>query len=408
MNDAGRGSKPYEGIRVLDFTQVIAGPVAAQLLNASGAEVIKIEAPGTGDQIRHMVLSSRQDRTRDSAAFNVLSRGKRSVCLNLKSEAGRQVALQLAAQCDVLIENFRPGVMKRLGLDYESVKAVRPDIIYCSVSGYGQTGPLATRPAYDSAIQAASGMMSNTGHPETGPTRTGFTPVDVSAGMMAGFAISSALFRRERTGKGQRLDVAMLDAATMLQITSVAASLDDGGSPGLNGNASPAHSLTADCFPTSDASLLLSALTPRHGYAVMKCLNLPEAFWDEYRGLPADSERARQLHHQVSERFASQSSAYWIEQFEPLGIVFERVNSVREATELEQHSFRSILEPAQPEGRRRLYGGAFVANEDGPGFDGAQPPALGEHTEEVLERFGFTRDQIKTLTDAGAFSSDDA
>ncbi len=407
MNDASGSRKPYEGIRVLDFTQVIAGPVASQLLNASGAEVIKIEAPGTGDQIRHMVLSARQDRSRDSAAFNVLSRGKHSVCLNLKSEAGRQTALRLASQCDVLVENFRPGVMKRLGLDYESVKAVQPDIIYCSVSGYGQTGPLASRPAYDSAIQAASGMMSNTGHPETGPTRTGFTPVDVSAGLVAGFAISSALFRRERTGEGQRLDVAMLDAATMLQITSVAASLVDGGSPGLNGNASPAHSLTADCFPTSDASILLSALTPRHGHTVMQCLELPEALWDEYRSLSADSERARQLHHQVSERFASESSAYWIKKFEPLGIVFERVNSVREATELEQHAYRNIIEPVQPEGQRRLYGGAFVANVDGPGFNGAQPPALGEHTDVVLERFGFSAGEVKSLADAGAFSNDD-
>ncbi len=411
MSNAGSTGKPFEGIRILDFSQVIAGPVASQLLNASGAQIIKIEAPGKGDQLRSMVLSPHQDRSRDSAAFNAVNRGKQSICLDLKSAPGRQVALRMAALSDVVIENFRPGVMSRLGLDYASIKAVRQDIIYCSLSGYGQTGPLSARPAYDSAIQAASGMMSNTGHPETGPTRTGYTPVDVSAGMLAGFAVSSALLRRERTGEGQYLDVAMLDAAMMLQVTSVAASLDDGGSAGLNGNASPAHSLTADCFPTKDGSILLSALIPAHGHAVMRCLNLPESIWDEYRQLPADAAQAIQYHQQVGAVFASKESAYWADQFLPLGIAFERVNSVREATELEQQAFRNILDRPKPVERsgptahRATYGGAFMANADGPDVNGADSPALGEHTQNVLETLGFKAEEIAALSSAGAFGA---
>jgi len=413
---AGNGqTRPFSGYRILDFSQVIAGPVATQLLNASGAQVIKIEAPVKGDQLRHMKLSKGQDTSRASSTFTAINRGKRSICLNLKSPSGQATALRLASACDVLVENFRPGVMTRLGLGYEAMKKARADIIYCSVSGYGQAGPLSKRPAYDSAIQAASGMMSFTGHPETGPTRTGYTPVDVSAGLLAAFAISSALLRRERTGLGQQLDVAMLDAASMLTMTGLTGYLDDGSTPSLMGNASPAHCLTADCFEARDGYLMVSAITPPHGEAVMRSLGLPTSIWHEYLSLDADTAGARQLREQVCNAFRAETIEHWGARLQADGIAWERVNTIAQAGDLEQHKHRRLIEPVPgleetsnpakhtAAGGRRTFGGAFLADADGPDCSGATTPLLGGETNAVLTELGFTATEIQTLAEAGAF-----
>ncbi|MFK7962920.1 MAG: CaiB/BaiF CoA transferase family protein [Burkholderiaceae bacterium] len=415
-SDANNGqTRPFSGYRILDFSQVIAGPVASQLLNASGAQVIKVEAPIKGDQLRHMKLSKGQDTSRASSTFTAINRGKHSITLDLKSAAGQATAKRLASACDVVVENFRPGVIDRLGLGYEVMKQARPDIIFCSVSGYGQTGPLSKRPAYDSAIQAASGMMSFTGHPETGPTRTGYTPVDVSAGLLAAFAISSALLRRERTGLGQQIDVAMLDAASMLAMTGLTGYLDDGSTPALMGNASPAHCLTADCFKASDGYLMVSAITPPHGEAVMKCLGLPANIWHDYLPLAADSEAAEQLRQQVNQAFETQTIDHWGHLLQAQGVAWERVNTVAEAGDLAQHQHRSLIERVPPRedddnpaqhtapGGRRTFGGAFLADADGPEFSGATTPILGNATESVLREIGLSDEEVKSLADAGAF-----
>lgn len=413
---AGNGqTQPFSGYRILDFSQVIAGPVASQLLNASGAQIIKVEAPVKGDQLRHMKLSPGQDTSRASSVFTAINRGKRSICLDLKSESGQATALRLAAACDVVVENFRPGVMERLGLGYDVIKKLKPDIIYCSVSGYGQTGPLSKRPAYDSAIQAASGMMAFTGHPETGPTRTGYTPVDVSAGLLAAFAISSALLRRERTGLGQQLDVAMIDAASMLAMTGLTGYLDDGSMPALMGNASPAHCLTADCFEASDGYLMVSAITPPHGEAVMKCLDLPNSIWHEYLSLSAESPAAQQLRERVSNAFKTNSIEHWGSRLQADGIAWERVNTVAQAGDLEQHKHRKLIQavPALEEtqnpakhtaaGGRRTFGGAFLADADGPDCRNATTPVLGSESLAVLTELGLTKAEIESLADSGAF-----
>ena len=408
-------TRPFSGYRILDFSQVIAGPVATQLLHASGAQVIKVEAPVKGDQLRHMKLSKGQDTSRASSTFTAINRGKRSITLDLKSAAGQATAKRLACACDVVVENFRPGVIERLGLGYEVMKQARPDIIFCSVSGYGQTGPLSKRPAYDSAIQAASGMMSFTGHPETGPTRTGYTPVDVSAGLLAAFAISSALLRRERTGLGQQLDVAMLDAASMLAMTGLTGYLDDGSSPALMGNASPAHCLTADCFKASDGYLMVSAITPPHGEAVMQCLGLPSSIWHEYLPLTAESEAAQRLRQRVNEAFETQTIDHWGRLLGAKGVAWERVNTVAQAGDLAQHEHRGLIEPVPPKedqdnpaahtapGGRRTFGGAFLADTDGPICSDATTPILGSANQSILLEIGLSKDEIQSLTDAGAF-----
>ncbi len=199
---------PLAGIRVLDLTRVLAGPFATSLLADMGADVIKVERPGDGDETRHLAPL----REGESHYFLCINRNKRGIVVDMKQPAGRQLLLDLARVSDVCIENFRPGVTRRLGLDYESVKAVRPDIVYCSISAYGQTGPYAGRSAFDVAIQAMGGAMSVTGEPGGRPMRMGLPMADLSAGLFAAIGILAAVVERQRTGQGQLVDVSMMDA----------------------------------------------------------------------------------------------------------------------------------------------------------------------------------------------------
>ena len=211
-------AQAFNGIRIIDFTQVLAGPFATQQLALLGADVIKIEERETGDQTRGLMNDSTPGM---SPSFLSCNLGKRSLTLNLKSAHAHDILARLVASADVVVENFRAGVMENLGLGYEALRAIRKDLIYCSISGYGQTGPKAGVPAYDGAIQADSGMMGITGFPDTGPTRTGYMPVDMATALNAAFAISTALYRRLATGEGQRLDVAMMDTAIVLQTSQI-------------------------------------------------------------------------------------------------------------------------------------------------------------------------------------------
>ena len=194
-------TQAFEGIKILDFTQVIAGPMATYQLALLGAEVIKVEALGTGDMCRHLLDPSEFGQQQLSPAFIGVNLNKRSIAVNLKAEQASKVLRPLIEQADVVVENFRPGVAARLGVDYESVRSIKPDVVYCSISGYGQSGPRSQQPAYDGAIQAASGLMASNGHEETGPTRTVSPIIDVTTGLMGAFAISSALHRKLATGE---------------------------------------------------------------------------------------------------------------------------------------------------------------------------------------------------------------
>ena len=225
----------FTGIRVVDFTQVLAGPFAVMQLALLGAEVVKIEQPGVGDQTRSLM---QQASGPPAPSFLTCNVNKRSLTLNLKEPEAAAIVHRLVGEADVLVENFKAGTMQRLGFDYASLSRIRPDLIYCSISGYGQEGPLAGAAAYDGAIQAASGMMSQVGYAETGPTRTGYMPVDMATALNAAFAISAALLRRERSGEGQYIDLAMMDTAVVLQAIQFSGYLNQGALVGLRGNAS--------------------------------------------------------------------------------------------------------------------------------------------------------------------------
>ena len=212
-------SQAFEDVRIIDFTQVFAGPFAVMQLALLGAEVIKVEQPGTGDQTRG--LMNADSTSGASPSFLTMNLNKQSLTLNLKSPEADTIVKALVATADVVVENFKAGTMDKMGFGFEALRAIKPDLIYCSISGYGQTGPKAGEAAYDGAIQAASGMMSQNGHPETGPTRTGFMPVDMSTAMHAAFAIASALHRKAKTGQGQQIDLAMMDTALLLQAAQI-------------------------------------------------------------------------------------------------------------------------------------------------------------------------------------------
>jgi formyl-CoA transferase len=213
--------KAFEGLKVVDFTQVISGPVATQMFALLGANVIKIEPLGKGDEMRTLLTDPEMAARFLSPGFMTNNMGKRSLALDLKSAQDKAIAHKLIDEADVVVENFRPGVAKRLGIDYDSIKSRNPNVVYCSISGYGQKGPKSTDGAYDTAIQADAGLMALTGNDETGPLRAGFLAVDMYTGMSAAFAISSALYRRQATGAGQFVDVAMYDSALMMGCTQM-------------------------------------------------------------------------------------------------------------------------------------------------------------------------------------------
>ena len=332
----------YDGIRILDFSQVVSGPYAAQLLGNQGAEVIKVE-PARGDQLRRIFKTSSQPPDADSAAYELVNRGKRAVSIDLKNPAGRDAILKIAAGCEVFLENFRPGAMARLGLDYDAVRAARPDIVYCSISGYGQTGPLAGEPAYDGTIQAISGMMSNNGHPETGPTRAGFLPVDVPTAFLAAYAVATALFRRARTGRGQYIDLAMIDAAILMQLSVFSRVFTDGSGGGLIGNRSTAAVLTADAFPCSDGYIAVSAVTRAQGRIVLELAGLDPGLWDDFDPEDPAGPRSQEVVDTVYAAFRERPMREWEARLRAAGQSASCVLDARAVVDLDQMAHRAVF-----------------------------------------------------------------
>ena len=262
------------GVRVADFSRVLAGPYATAMLADQGAEVIKIEMPGHGDDSRHLGPFTDSGST----YFTGLNRGKRSIEADLKDPEDHARLLDLIASCDVVVENFRPGVAAKLGLSYEYLKAVKPDIVYASISGFGQHGTQAKRPAYDTVIQALSGLMASTGFPDGSPTRVGESIADVSAGVFAAFGISSALFHRQTTGEGAHIDIPMLDVMLAMQPTN--ASLHSAGSaPTRVGNRHPV-SAPFDTYRAANGLLVIAVANDRLFGTLAQTLGKPELATD--------------------------------------------------------------------------------------------------------------------------------
>ena len=398
-------TKAFAGIRVLDFSQVLAGPSCTQQLGLLGADVIKIEEPTAGDQSRGIMADNDIGRIGMSPYFLSMNANKRSMTLDMKHPRTAEVLGRLAATADVVVQNFRPGVLTRLGFGYEAVRAIKPDIIYCSISGYGQEGPFSTAPAYDGAVQAVSGLMAVTGQPDGPPTRVGSSIVDLSTAMMASFAIASALFRRATTGEGQHVDVAMFDTALALMAPMASVWLNTGRPPERLGNGSPAYLPTADSFPVGGGEILIAALTERQWQGICTAIKRPDLSADP-RFASTDARRANApaLRAVLIEAFQSAGAAEWEQRLSAAGVPAAPILELQEALKHPQLAHRNIVSrlPGVPGIDREiaLSGSGFTAGPDGPEVVGP-PPAKGEHTDEVLREVGYSAAEIATLRTEG-------
>lgn len=397
-------TQAFEGIRVIDFTQVLSGPFLTLQLALLGADVVKVEPPDGGDQMRDRMLPSPHAAHGMASPFLALNHSKRSLALDLKHPRGRAIALELIRGADVVVHNFRAGVIDRLDLGWDTVRAVNPRLVYCALTGYGSTGPKAAEAAYDGAVQAASGMMSGNGHAATGPTRTGYFPVDLFTGACGAFAVAAALFRRERTGEGQCVDLSMLDSALAIQAPSVCQYTVDGMVPALIGNSSATHLPTADCFPTGDGLVLMSATMQHHAEAIFDEAGIGQLLQDprfaDSAGRRANAAAVRDV---IVEAFAADSAAGWARRLGKRGVPIAKVNSIAEAVAEPQLAHRGILvEVPAPRGFAaplRLTGAPFVTDVDGPAAS-CPPPVLGQDSAEVLRGLGLDDGAIAELRDA--------
>ncbi len=392
----------FDGIRVLDFTQVLSGPFASQQLASFGADVIKVEMPGIGDMTRRG-LSSPGSGTL-SPSFVACNIGKRSITINLKHEAAKSVITELVRRSDVLMQNFVPGVMQRLGFGYEQMRAIKPDLVYVSISGFGQQGDAAALPAFDGAIQASSGLMCLTGDDDAPPTRAGYFVVDMATALNTAFATSAALFRRERTGKGQHVDVAMQDTAVMLQAPQMTSYLMRGKQPRRNGNRSPTGQGCADVFRTSDGFLQISALKDHHAQALFSALDMPE-LTERYPDARTRAVDGDALFAAISSRLADEPTAYWQRLLQLKGVPVAEVRELAEVALDPQLALRPALAQVPTSSKDATPIGTVAAShtsEQAPPSVLRPAPALGEHTDEVLTEIGFSAADIRQMRASGA------
>ncbi|MEM8767977.1 MAG: CoA transferase [Pseudomonadota bacterium] len=395
-------AQAFSGIRIVDFTQVLAGPFATQQLALLGADVIKIEEPVSGDQTRGLWNDS-ADNAGMSPSFMSCNLGKRSLTLNLKAPEAQAIVYKLVEEADVVVENFRAGVMDKLGFGDETLRALKPDLVYCSVSGYGQTGPKAGIPAYDGAIQADSGMMAITGHPETGPTRTGYMPVDMGTALNTAFAISAALYRRLATGEGQRVDVAMMDTAVVLQTPQVSNYLINGKLPELIGNRSPTGQPTANSFQTADGYMNVLALKEPQAAALFTAIGRPEVLDDErFATAPARMQHYDETCEIIAGVLKEKPTAHWLEVFAAATVPAASIRAYPEVVADPQFDHRGtfISFPGTDHDGVQLVRSGYGTNADGPDTQ-RPPPRKGEHTAEVLQELGYDEAGITALRDSG-------
>ncbi|MFL5256503.1 MAG: CaiB/BaiF CoA transferase family protein [Rhodopila sp.] len=390
-------SRPFEGVRILDFTQVLAGPYASYQLALLGADVIKIERRG-GEDMRRTPLSREWADRNMASAFIAVNGNKRSVTLDLQKPAAREIVLKLAETADVVMENFRAGVMNRLGLGYDALSAVNPKLIYCSISGFGQTGPFSNEAGYDGKIQAMSGIMAITGHEETGPTRAGFAVCDVLSGATGAFAISSALYQRTHTGRGQFIDVSMLEASLAYLATQVADYTVAGHHQKQAGNQAISRKVTANLFRAKDSFLLLAVNDDKQYKALMTGIGRADVLDDpRFADWFARKEHETELRAIIEDALQAADSKVWERRLNDAGAPCASIWKVEEIIDHPQIAARGAMQSVEsPWGTLRLVGSGFQMAHGGGRLD-TLSPAVGADTEAVLGELGYDAATIEGL-----------
>ncbi len=392
-------------ITVLDLSRVLAGPYATMTLGDFGAEVIKVEQPGRGDDSRHWGPPFTAGG--QSAYFLCANRNKRSLTLNLKAQAGRTIFRQLAAQADVVVENFKAGGLERLGLGCESLRADNPGLIYCAITGYGQSGPDHALPGYDTVIQAQGGIMSITGPTTAGtdgePYKVGVAIADITAGLHAAVAILSALQHRARTGEGQQIDIALYDAQ-LSWLANVASSHLLSGEPPLRYGNAHGTVVPYQTFATADGHLMLAVGNDSQFAALAKAVGEPS--WSDdarFATNPARVQHRDALIPALSSHFQTRTTSEWIERLRAAGVPCGPVNDIPTALESPQAQHRQVVQTVTDgNGDNIPLIGPVPKLDRSPPRIFRPPPLLGEHTDEVLrEKLALTPEKIDSLRASG-------
>ncbi|MEK7769546.1 MAG: CoA transferase [candidate division NC10 bacterium] len=391
---------PLAGIRVVDLTRVLAGPFCSMALADMGAEVIKVEEPGKGDDTRGWPPFAGGEAT----YFMAVNRGKKSLTLNLKAPEGQDILRRLIRRADVLLENFRPGTMERLGFGWERLRVENPRLVYCSISGFGESGPEASRPGYDLIVQGESGIMDLTGFPDGPPVKVGNSIADLVSGMAAAQGIALALLARERGGRGQKVEIGMLDVMASLLTYQAGLYWNAGGRPARRGNQHPSI-VPYEVFQAQDAYLTLGVANNSLWERCCGALGRPDLAKD-----PRFDTEARRVQNRdaliplLNAELGTRPAAEWLERLDRAGVPAGRIMSVAEVCESPHLKARGMtVTLAHPKAGPITVMGVPIRLWDTPGAASAPPPLLGQHTEEILTRLlRMPRARVERLRAAGA------
>jgi CoA:oxalate CoA-transferase len=393
-----------EGVRVLDLTNVLAGPFCCYQLAQLGADVIKVEVPGSGDLARQLGADPELNKRLMGASFLAQNAGKRSVTINLKHADGKEVFRRLVGTADVIVENFRPGVMDRLGFSYGELKTLKTDLIYCAISGFGQTGPLKDDPAYDQIVQGLSGVMSVTGDKNSAPLRVGFPVADTIGGLTAAFAIAAALFRRQKSNEGEFIDVSMLEATLVTMGWAVSNWLIAGVRPEPLGNENMTAS-PSGAFKTGNGLVNIAANQQEQFEKLCELIGRKELATDPRFANREDRKKLRyELKGQIEMALAAKSAKEWAALLNTHGVPAGEVLSIPDVIEHPQVTSRELIKKFHSPGLDRpvavVRSGFRLASGDPQ--PATPPPSLGADTEKILEELGYDKNAIGKLRADGA------